>query len=124
MTNKLKKWIGHKFSSGCDTEKDYLAFQKDARADLRKQAASAGYKLYQFNKNHYCFSAVLQHKETGSYVYISIADVRSGLWRWYEEVLYRTMAHEKDWTGGPNRFCTWDGISAALSGMRTGRADS
>lgn len=118
MTNKLKNWIGHKFSSGCDTGEDYLAFQKDARADLRKQAASAGYKLHKFYKNHYCFSAVLQHEETGSYVYIYVTDVRCGR-KWHEEVLYRTMAHEKDWTGGPNRFCAWDGISAALSRMKT-----
>ena len=117
MANKLKQWRGHTFSSYCDTGEDYLAFQKDARADLRKQAAAAGYTLHKFYKNHYCFSAVLQHKETGSYVYVSIDDVRCG-WRWYEEVLYRTMAHEKAWTGGQNHFCTWDGISAALSELK------
>ena len=123
MANRLKRWIRHEFSTGCYAGEDYLAFQKDARADLRKQASTAGYKLHKFNKNHYCLSAVLLDEETRNYIYISVGDVRCGR-RWYEEVLYRTMAHEKDWTGGPNQFCAWDGISAALSGMKIGKAYS
>lgn len=70
-----------------------------------KQAAAAGYKLYKFNKNHYCFSAVLQDEETGRYVYVTVGDVRR-TYKWDGDVLYHTMAHEKDWTGGRNHFCT------------------
>ena len=121
MANKLKKWTGHEFSSGSSAGNDYLTFQREARTDLRKQAAAAGYRLFQFNKNHYCFSAVLQDKETGHFVYVSVSDVRFSS-RWYSEVLYRTMAHEKDWTGGPNRFCAWDGLTEALSNMKIRRA--
>ena len=90
MANRLKKWIRHEFSTVCCAGEDYLAFQKDARADLRKQASTAGYKLHKFNKNHYCFSAVLLDEETRNYIYISVGDVRCGR-RWYEEVLYRTL---------------------------------
>lgn len=50
MANKLKKWTEHEFSSG-------------------------GYRLHKFNKYHYCFSAVLQDEETGSYVYVSVGSV-------------------------------------------------
>ena len=54
---------------------DYLTFQREARTDLRKQPAAAGYRLHKFNKYHYCFSAVLQDEETGSYVYVSVGSV-------------------------------------------------
>lgn len=123
MANKLERWTRHEFSSGSYAGEDYLKFQREARTDLRKQAAVAGYKLFKFNKNHYCFSAVLQDEETGSFVYVSVGDVR-GSSRWYGEVLYRTMKHEKDWTGGPNRFCRWDEITEALSSMKNVRRAS
>ncbi len=117
MANKLKKWTTHEFSSGGYAGEDYLKFQREARTDLRKQAAAAGYRLFKFNKNHYCFSAVLQDEGTGAFVYVSVSDVRYSS-DWYSRVLYRTMEHEKDWTGGPNHFCPWDELTAALSDMK------
>lgn len=119
MTNKLEKWVNHKFSTGDTAGNDYLAFQREARADLRKQAAAAGYRLFKFNKNHYCFSAVLQGEKTGDFVYVSVNDVRFNT-NWYNKVLYRTMKHEKDWAGCTNQYCAWDSITIALSGMKKG----
>lgn len=111
------------FQPAAMPEKIILRSRRMRGRTFRKQASAAGYKLHRFNKNHYCFSAVLLDEETRNYIYISVGDVRYGR-RWYEEVLYRTMAHEKDWTGSPNQFCAWDGISAALSGMKIGKAYS
>lgn len=121
VANKLEKWMTHRFSSSGCAGKDYLAFQREARTDLKKQALAAGYGLSQFNKGHYCFSAVLQDEETGDFVYVSVSDVRFSP-GWYSNVLYRAMAHEKDWTGGPNRYCRWDGLSMALTEMKIRRA--
>ena len=122
MANKLKKWTAHEFSSGGCAGNDYLTFQREARTDLGKQAAAAGYRLFRFNKNHYCFSAVLQDEEMGSFIYVSVSDVRFSR-NWYSEVLYRTMAHESDWTGGPNRYCAWDSLTETLSKMKIRRAN-
>ena len=36
MANRMDKWLHHTFSSGCETGSDYDAFQREARADLRK----------------------------------------------------------------------------------------
>lgn len=113
MINTIEKWRTHQFSSGGETGKDYLAFQKAAKADLKKQAQSAGYALHMFHPNHYCFSAVLRNVETGGFIYVSVGDVRFNR-RWYDDVLYRTMAHEKDWTGGPNQRCAWPDIEKSL----------
>lgn len=118
MIKKMEKWLDHQFSSGCDTGADYRAFQKDARTSLRQQAEAAGYELYQFNKNHYEFSAVLRDKKTGAFVYVSINDVRYSRNDWYTHVLYRTMQHDQDWRGSRNRFCQWPEILRVLENMR------
>lgn len=106
----IKKWQAHEFSSGPYAGEDYIAFQRAMRTDLNKQLKSAGLTLKSFNKNHYCFSAVVT--DGTEFVYISVGDVR-GNHRIFSEVLYRTMAHEKDWSGGQNRYTGWNEIGAA-----------
>ncbi|MCX4356978.1 MAG: hypothetical protein OSJ43_12285 [Oscillospiraceae bacterium] len=106
----MKKWQAHIFSSGSYAGDDYVTFQKSMRVDLIKQLKSAGLELKQFNKNHYCFSAVVT--DGVRFAYISIGDVRYNS-RIFSEVLYRTMAHEKDWRGGNNRYCRWNEVGAA-----------
>ena len=123
MASTMEKWINHTFSSGSETGQDYDAFQRAARADLRKQAKAAGYALHKFHPNHYDFSAVLRDEITGEFVYIAISDVRYRRNEWYTRVLYRTMAHDKDWTGGTNQYCRWSEITQALGRMRTRRCD-
>lgn len=106
----MRKWQAHNFSSGAYVGDDYVAFQRAMRADLNKQLKSVGLTLKQFNKNHYCFSAVVTNGD--KFVYISVGDVR-GNRRIFSEVLYRTMAHDKDWCGGSNRYCHWNHIGTA-----------
>lgn len=77
-------------------------------------AESAGYELHEFLGNHYCFSAVLRSAKTGNFAYVSVGDVRGNA-RWSQNVLYRTMEHERDFRGGPNHFCDWDDLPVALS---------
>lgn len=48
MANRMGKWLHHTFSFGCETGSDYDAFQREARADLRKQAKAAGFALHRF----------------------------------------------------------------------------
>ena len=119
MANKnLLKWLNYEFSSGTVAGQDYLAFQRAAKADLKKQAESVGYTLHSFTKGHYWFSAVLLDNETGNFIYISISDVRFFQNKWFTNVLYRTMKHDKDWTGGHNQYCSWDKIADALKKER------
>lgn len=74
-----------------------------------------GYTLHLFNKNHYCFSAVLHHAQMDKFIFVSIPDVRFFKNQWYINVLYRTMKHEKDWTGGCNHHCQWNDIGKFIS---------
>lgn len=117
-TPVVEDWVEHQFSTGPYAGKDYIGFQRAAKRDLKKAAQSAGFTLHKFLPNHYCFSAVLRHQEdTEIFAYVSVSDVRIGSNRWYEQVLYRTMKHEKDWTGGHNQWCRWDELAQALAGL-------
>lgn len=107
MHNRLKKWIGYHFSSGQATGKDYKQFQWAMRTDLLRQAKAVDLELYNFRNNHYEFMAVLKNPENNSYIYISIPDVRFCPDEWVNHVLYRTMQHDKNWTGGENHYGAW-----------------
>lgn len=104
------KWLNHTFSSSTVSEPDYIEFQKEMRTDLKRIAQENDLTLHTFNKNHYCFSAVLKDNTFDNYIYISISDVRYFKNSWYDNVLIRTMQHDKDWTGGHNNYCKWDDI--------------
>lgn len=114
---KVENWLGFAFSTGSTTGSDYLAFEKNMRADLKKQAEANGMELYAFHKNHYEFCAVLREKETGAFAYISISDVRFFKDEWHRSTLYRTMKNEKDWTGGANHYAPWKDIGKAVKDL-------
>ena len=107
MSKVIEKWSKHEFSSGCYTGEDYNLFQRQMKADLTKQLKAVGLTLHKFNKNHYCFSAVVTNGE--KFAYVSVSDVR---WDngWVNHTLYRTMEHDKDWTGGGNHYCKWEQV--------------
>ena len=97
----------------CD---DYIKYLNEGKTERlcveysKKLAEENGFTLHKFNKNHYEFSAVLKHEETGKFIYVSISDVRFFPDQWYDRVLIRTMSHDKDWTGGQNNRCYWEDI--------------
>ena len=110
LPKELQPWWDHEFSSGGTTGPDYKEFQAAYGRWLRK--ALKGYKVNVLG-NHYEFSAVITRKGGAGpdrHVYLSISDVRFFPHQWAQHVLVRTMAHEKDWTGGPNTYCGVNGI--------------
>lgn len=117
MKSKLEKWLNYTFSSSEITGEDYLQFQKEAKAELKKMVKAEGLELHKFNTNHYGFSAVIKNESNNKYAYISITDVRYYQNKWWNHVLYRTMSHEKDWTGGYNQYCTWEEIGKAVKSL-------
>ena len=105
---KGEKWFGYEFDGGGTTTKEYEQFQRDCKSDLKKMASENEMELYEFNKNHFCFSAVLT--DGVKYVYVGISDVRHFGWDRDTRILVRTMRHAKDWSGGMNQYCTWNRV--------------
>lgn len=101
IPTSLRPYVDYCFSSGGVAGEDYLSFQRKYKNYLNK-ILPAGAVIQQWNKNHYEFSAVIERN--GKLAYLRIADVRYCPNEWFTNILVRTMAHNKDWTGGPNQY--------------------
>lgn len=114
----LSKWKNKSIEDyGVTVSPEYNKFQNDYRRMLSEIGKDANMKLHKFNKNHYCFSAVLQSEATDKFYYISVGDVRYFNDDWANHILYRTMEHDKDWRGGSNRYSSLEKLGENLSGL-------
>lgn len=103
----VKSYRNYSFSSGVRAGEDFLKFQRLCKSSLVRMCKPLGINLHTFNKGHYYFSAVLERD--GRFIYVSISDVRY-FDNWYDTVLVRTMKHDRDWTGGPNNYTSWNNV--------------
>ena len=103
---KVKDYVGIKFESSTMRTPQYVAFERQCKKELKAMLKEYGINLHRFDGNHFDWDAVLERN--GKFVYIRIGDVRC--WDWYNDVLIRTMAHDKDWTGGHNNQCAFHEI--------------
>ena len=99
---------------GGDTSLEYRNFQSNYRSVLKEICKDINMELHSFNKNHYEFTAIIKSNVTEKFYYISIVDVRIWKNEWANNILYRTMEHDKDWTGGDNRFCKLKDLATRL----------
>ena len=102
----IEQYNGYAFKSSCEKTPEYAAFEKQCKKELKAQCEKAGFNLHSFHPNHFCWSAVLE--KDGKFIYVSLSDVR--YCKWYNDVLIRTMAHDKDWHGGNNNRCAFNEI--------------
>ena len=110
-----KKWLNRDIEDwGGVTSDEYKEFSKNYRNVLRNIGKEIGFSLHSFNNNHYCFSAVMQSSLTNQFYYIFISDVRYFKNEWANNILFRTMEHDHDWTGGSNRFSSLEKLSENL----------
>lgn len=105
---EITEWGGYTYPENKEwrTEYEYSDFQKNYRSVIKDLCKDIGMELHSFNKGHYEFSAVVKSNKTNQLYYISISDVRYCKNEWANNILYRTMQHEKDWTGGSNHYST------------------
>lgn len=111
----LAKWYDKEIEDwGGETSPEYKNFQTNYRSVIKDFCKNIGMELYSFSKNHYDFSAVIKSNSSNQFYYISISDVRYWKNEWANNILYRTMEHEKDWTGGSNRYSTLENLPENL----------
>ncbi len=112
----MKRWIHTAIDDyGGTTSPSYKEFERNYRSYLRSICRKIGANLHSFSPNHYQFTAVLE--KDGKFVYFSISDVRYFSKEWYNNILIRTMAHDKDWRGGTNYYTELDLLEQDLSYM-------
>ena len=100
LPKTLQPFVGYQFSSGGSIGKDFVSFNTKYK-NVIKNLLPYGYELHSWSRGHYYCSAVIKDIE-GRFIYMSIGDVRHFPHEWAEQILIRTMKHDKDWTGGMN----------------------
>lgn len=111
----LKQWYDRNIEDwGSTTSQEYKDFQRSYRSVLKEIGKEIGFELHSFSKMHYEFSAVMKSNITNQFYYISISDVRYFKNEWANNILYRTMEHDHDWTGGSNRYSSLENLSENL----------
>lgn len=84
-----------------------------ARKEFKAIAKKIGAEIT-FSPNYFEWSAFFC--KDGKYIYVHVGDVRYNVCgHWYDDVLYRTAANEKDYTGGANCRCSYDELADKLS---------
>lgn len=100
LPKTLHQFVGYRFSSGGCIGDDFKSFNTKYRNAIKKLLPD-GYEIHSWNRGHYYCSAVI--KDTANrFIYMSISDVRHFSEEWVDEILIRTMKHDKDWSGGQN----------------------
>lgn len=102
LPKTLQPFVNYVFSSGSYTGEDFNEFNTKFKKVIEKMLPD-NYSLHYWNKGHYYCSAVIKDNEE-HFIYMSISDVRHFPHEWVENILIRTMKHDKDWTGGTNKF--------------------
>lgn len=111
----LAKWYDKEIEDwGGETSPEYKNFQTNYRSVIKDFCKNIGMELYSFSENHYDFSAVIKSNSSNQFYYVSISDVRYWKNEWANNILYRTMEHAKDWTGGSNKYSTLENLPENL----------
>lgn len=94
----LRKYVGYNFYYHYDEQKSFFRVFKNAV----KKKLPARWTIEKWRVNWFECSGVLKDDQ-GRYVYLHVGDIRYWQDKWIDDILIRTMEHDKDWTGGQNR---------------------
>lgn len=100
--SELQKYLDYEFSTGVCTGEDYKKFQNKYINYLRSVCKEQGWEVVNVGRGHYYFSLFI--KDGDKHIYLAIFDVRYNPNSWCNNILVRYAKHEKDYTGGCNRY--------------------
>lgn len=105
----IKAWRGYVFESSSCLTPEFAEFSRIMRLHLKKTLVPE-FELVSYNRGHFYFFAFAKRKDNGKLVYISCGDVRYRSNEWIDNLLVRTVQHDKDFSGGNNCWSTLDGL--------------
>jgi hypothetical protein len=112
---KTDKFSNVEFESSTRNTKQFNSFYRAFVADL-KTLLGANYEVKP-SKGHFYVSGFVKNLVTGKLAYFSVSDVRFYPNEWKNQVLVRTAEHEKDFTGGMNRYTHLLGIKGLADNL-------
>jgi len=97
------------FESSCSTTPEFAQFFRTFKSEFTKELKTQGATEIEFNRGHFYLSGFC--RVNGQLWYFSLSDVRGMDYGFkvnpdscMNKLLYRTAQHNKDWTGGQNRY--------------------
>ena len=123
MAKTVKSFKDYDFEN-CDVDPKYYGdyphanffkgeFLPIAKKEFRNLAKKLGAELT-FSGNYFEYSAFF--KKSDKFIYVHVGDVRYD-GNWYDNVLYRTVSSEKDYSGGANRYCSYDKLESEMNDL-------
>lgn len=112
MKPDMSKWVGYNFYAHThpNTRENYIdafeSFIHDLNKWIKANLPASLVMTSRVKGNHFTCSGFVYNKDSGKYAYWSMADVRHWQDGWNTDVLVRTAAHDKDFTGGINHYST------------------
>ena len=89
------------FESSSGQTPEYRRWHHFFKRQLGNFLLEYGVTIYKPSKpNHFDFSAFFQ-LPNGNWFYVAVSDLRG----FKDSMMIRTATHEKDYTGGSNRYC-------------------
>lgn len=128
--NTVKSFKNYNFEN-CNLPSEYYgdyphvnffkkAFIPIARKEFKALAKKIDVELVSFEPMYFEYSAFFFKND--KYVYVHIGDVRYNR-NWYDDVLYRTAKNEHDYSGGSNRYCSYEELAEKIKGVIYGNAN-
>lgn len=99
---QLAEQIRQGFQSSTERTTEFSTFSKHFKSAIKQILDEHGATLKSYSIGHFYVSGF--YEKNGKIGYFSLKDVRSET----PSLLYRTAAHEKDYTGGQNNHITLD----------------
>jgi hypothetical protein len=106
------KMLRNGFESSCSTTPEFAQFFRTFKKEFTKELKTIGATDIEFSRGHFHLTGFFRSTD-GQLWYFSLSDVRGmeyGLKvnpeSCMNKLLYRTAKHNKDWTGGSNRYAT------------------
>jgi hypothetical protein len=101
---QLAQRIKQGFESDSGLTPEFKAFSTAFKKTMKTSLKDAGAELVSFSRGHFTVSGF--YRSNGQLGYFSVPDVRGGFHS--EDIMFRTASHEKDYTGGSNRWTMMD----------------
>lgn len=115
----MDKWLEIEFESSTVTTPEFAKFAREFKKAIMKSLPPE-LSLARYSRGHFYVSGFIQNTVTDRIVYFSISDVRYFPGKWNDEILIRTARSTKDYTGGPNNYCTLGQFGERVLGLTKG----
>ena len=111
--NGMEKWLGYPFESSSMLTPEFAKFAREYKQAIKKMMG-ADYEILNWSRGHFYVSGFVKNKKSGKLAYFSISDVRFFPEAWFKNMLVRTAKYDKDYTGGPNCYSSFDNLLKAF----------